>query len=73
MNKVEQYLNNKLMTKEGNEYAIKISGDYSYESKLKTNKIIDLILSDGHYKLNNKTINKMSCFSHNERNLMVFE
>jgi hypothetical protein len=73
INKVESYLNKKLMTKSGNEYAIKISGDYSYNSKLQTNKIIDVILSDGHYKINEKVINKMSSFSHNERQLIVYD
>jgi hypothetical protein len=73
MKRVEEYVNEKLMTKEGNEYAIKISGDYYYDSKLKTNKIIDVILSNGHYKVNHKVISKMSCYSHEERQLIVYD
>ncbi len=73
MAKVEKYLNDKLKIKLGNEYSIKVSGDYSYNSKLKTNKVIDVILSDGHYKINHETTKEMTCFSHDERKLMVYD
>jgi hypothetical protein len=71
--KLEKHLNFLLKSSTGNEVAINVSGEYSYKSKIKTAKSIDVIMSNEHYTLNEENLPKRKGFSHKERKLIVHD
>ena len=54
-------------------YAIFVSGDYFYDSKIKSQKNLHLILSNGHYTINKNTIVKKSRQTYEEKPIVMIE
>ena len=74
MGQVETYMNNVISHKrlKVEPYAIHVSGDAQYISPIKTNKIIRLVLTNGHYTLDQKVCN-IRDRSFDERTIVMFE
>ena len=71
MAEVEKYFNRKLKT--NIPFAIYISGDHAYTSVLKTNKKINLILSNGHYSIDETKIIKPKLLSRDEKPILMVD
>lgn len=69
MPKVEKYIKYKT----NKDYAIYVSGDYSYISTIDTTRKINLILSNEHYSVQEDEATKAKYFSHKDRKLVVYE
>ncbi len=65
MSKVEKYIKSKT----GKDYAIFVSGDYSYISTVDTTRKINLILSNEHYSVQEDDTTKAKYFSHKDRKI----
>jgi hypothetical protein len=73
MGEVEAYMNSVISHEHKVEpYAIHVSGDAQYISPIKTNKIIRLVLTNGHYTLDQKVC-RIRDRSFDERTIMMFE
>lgn len=62
--KVEQKIKNNI--------GINVSGDYIYHTKKKTNKIINLILSNEHYKLDHNICRKVFNVEYKEKKPLIY-
>ena len=69
MSEVENIIN----YKDEKPYAIFVSGDFSYDSIIKSSKQIHLILSKGHYSINKESIQKCSRKAYSEKPIMIIE
>ena len=69
MEKVEDIIN----YQDEKPYAIFVSGDFHYDSKIKSLKNIHLILSNGHYTIDKKTITKKSRQTYEEKPIIIVE
>ena len=52
--------------------AINITGDHTYTSTVKSNKVINIKLIDGHYKLDNSDNKKVHNVSYREKPIIMF-
>ena len=69
---VEKYINRQLGCKVGNQFSINVIGDYEYKSKIESNKVIRLTLSNNHYSLNSDEI-KTQNTNFKEKPIMMFD
>ena len=74
MPQVEEYINEIITMGRNNklDYAIRISGDAEYISPIQTNKIIQIVLNNGHYSIDSK-FNKIRGRSYEERTIVMYE
>ena len=69
MGKVEEIINGS----DPSPYAIFVSGDAQYDSTIKSQKNIHLILSKGHYSINKTTLMKTTRQSYKERSVLIVD
>ena len=69
MSKVENIIN----YQDPSPYAIFVSGDYQYDSTIKSQKQIHLILSKGHYSINKETIVKKHRQCYDEKPIVIVQ
>jgi hypothetical protein len=69
MSKVENIVN----YQDPSPYAIFVSGDYQYDSTIKSQKQIHLILSKGHYSINKETIIKKQRQCYEEKTIVIVQ
>lgn len=69
MPEVEAYINNQTRQT----YSIFVSGDYTYNSPIKTNKRINLILSNEHYTINENDKTKVKGKAYKEKPILMTE
>jgi len=72
MEDVEQFINTDGF-KEKQPYALFISGDATYDSRIKSNKRIYITLSKGHYSVNKDKIKKQAKRSYEEKPIVIAE
>ena len=67
--KVEQYIKEKTRL----DYAIHVSGGAEYISSIQTNKIIRLILSNGHFTIDETNMSKKKRIAYEEKKIIMCE
>ena len=74
MSEVETYMNDVINLGQSitNPYAIHVSGDVEYISPIQTNKVIRIVLNNGHYIIDQK-VRKIRDRSFDERTIVLYE